>query len=50
MIPSMDFPAFDNIEDKTLKQEADQWYSDFIKLLEYSENTDMEKQSVFAVY
>jgi hypothetical protein len=34
------FPCiFDNIEDQTLKQEADQWYSDFLKLMEYSKNT-----------
>jgi hypothetical protein len=29
---------FDNIEDQKLKQEADQWYSDYVKLLEYSKN------------
>jgi hypothetical protein len=39
-----DFPSFgfsyilDNIEDQTLKQEADQWYSNFVKLMEYSKN------------
>jgi hypothetical protein len=34
---------FDNIEDQKLKQEADQWYSDFVKLLEYSRNTEYGK-------
>jgi hypothetical protein len=34
------FPCiFDNMEDQKLKQEADQWYSDFLKLMEYSKNT-----------
>jgi|SRR5215203_2326079 hypothetical protein len=34
-----DFPSFgfryilDNVEDRTLKQEADRWYSDFIELI-----------------
>jgi hypothetical protein len=43
------FPSFgfsyivDNIEDQTLKQEADQWYSDFIKLMEYSKNAKYGK-------
>jgi hypothetical protein len=39
-----DFPSFgfqyilDNIEDQLLKQEAGQWYSDFIKLMKYTKN------------
>jgi hypothetical protein len=32
--PSFGFPyILDNVEDQTLKQEADQWYSDFIELI-----------------
>src|SRR5215211_3185690 len=48
-----DFPSFgfsyilDNIEDQTLKQEADYWYSDFIKLMEYSKNTEYGKTKCF---
>ena len=48
-----DFPSFgfsyilDNIEDQTLKQEADQWYSDFIKLMEYSKNAKYGKTKCF---
>jgi hypothetical protein len=38
---------FDNIEDHTLKQEADQWYSDFIKLMEYRKNTEYGKTECF---
>jgi hypothetical protein len=42
------FPCiFDNIEDQMLKEEADQWYSDFIKLMEYSRNTEYEKTKCF---
>jgi hypothetical protein len=40
--------VLDNIEDQLLKQEAEQWYSNFIKLRKYSKN--MEKQNVFAVF
>jgi hypothetical protein len=33
-LPSFGFPyILDNVEDQTLKQEADQWYSDFIELI-----------------
>ena len=48
-----DFPSFgfsyilDNIEDQMLKQEADQWYSDFIKLMEYSENAKYGKTKCY---
>jgi hypothetical protein len=48
-----DFPRFgfqyilDNIEDQTLKQEADRWYSDFIKLMEYIKNTEYGKTKCF---
>jgi hypothetical protein len=42
------FPCiFDNIEDQTLKQEAEQWYADFIKLMEYSKNTEYGKTKCF---
>lgn len=52
-ILSYDFPSFgfsyilDNIEDQMLKQEAEQWYSDFIKLMEYSKNTKYGKTKYF---
>jgi hypothetical protein len=48
-----DFPSFgfsyilDNIEDQMLKQEAEQWYSDFIKLMEYSKNAKYGKTKCF---
>jgi hypothetical protein len=35
------------IEDQTLKQEADQWGSDFIKLMEYSRNAEYGKSKCF---
>jgi hypothetical protein len=38
---------FDNIEDKTLKQEANQWYSDFTKLLEYGKNAEYGKTKCY---
>jgi hypothetical protein len=42
------FPCiFDNIEDQTLKQEGDQWYSDFRKLMEYRKNTEYGKTECF---
>ncbi|MFZ0345633.1 MAG: hypothetical protein WAL24_10805 [Nitrososphaeraceae archaeon] len=42
------FPCiFDNIEDQTLKQEADIWYSDFVKLMEYCRNTEYGKTKCF---
>ena len=42
------FPCvFDNIEDQTLKQEADQWYSDYIELLKYTKNTEYGKTECF---
>lgn len=48
-----DFPSFgfhyilDNIEDQTLKQEAEQWYSDFLKLMEYSKNAKYGRTECF---
>lgn len=48
-----DFPKFgfhyklDNIEDQELKQEADRWYSDFVRLMEYSRNTEYGKTKCF---
>ena len=48
MISEYGFPyIFDNIEDQTLKQEADKWYSDYIKLMEYSKNTEYGKTECF---
>jgi hypothetical protein len=42
------FPCiFDNIEDKTLKQDANRWYSDFTKLMIYSKNTNYGKTECF---
>jgi hypothetical protein len=42
------FPCiFDNIEDQTLKEEADRWYSEFTKLLIYSKNTNYGKTECF---
>jgi hypothetical protein len=42
------FPyVFDNIEDQPLKEEADQWYFDFIKLMEYSKNKEYGKTKCF---
>jgi hypothetical protein len=37
----------DNIEDQTLKHGAEQWRSDFIKLMEYSRNTEYGKTKCF---
>jgi hypothetical protein len=51
-----DFPSFgfsyilDNIEDQTLKQEAGQWYSDFIKLMNIVRMQNMEKRNVLAAF
>jgi hypothetical protein len=42
--------TFDDIENTALKQEADQWYSDYVKLMEYSKNTEYGKKSVFVVF
>ena len=48
-----DFPRFglpyilDNIEDQTMKQQADQWYSDFIKLMKYSKNVQYGRTECF---
>ena len=48
-----DFPRFgfsyilDNIEDQALKQEADIWYSDYLKLMEYSKKTEYGKTECF---
>jgi hypothetical protein len=40
------FPCiFDDIEDRELKQGADQWFSDFVRLMEYSRNTNFSKLS-----
>jgi len=42
------FPyVLDNIEDQLLKQEAEQWYSDFIKLMEYSKNAKYGRTECF---
>jgi hypothetical protein len=42
------FPCiFDNIEDEALKKEADIWYSDFVKLMEHSKNTEYGKTLCF---
>jgi hypothetical protein len=47
------FPSFgfqyilDNIENQTLKQEAEQWYSDFLKLMEYSKNAKYGRTQCF---
>jgi hypothetical protein len=38
---------FNNIEDQELKQEAGQWYSDYVKLMEYSKNTEYGKTKCF---
>jgi hypothetical protein len=35
--------TFDVIEDTAIKQEADQWYPDYVKLMEYSKNTEYGK-------
>jgi hypothetical protein len=39
--------TFDNIEDMALKKEADQWYTDFIKLMEYRKNNEYGKTECF---
>ena len=39
--------TFDDIEDTAIKQEADQWYSDYVKLMEYSRNTEYGKTKCF---
>ncbi len=39
--------TFDNIEDQTLKEDADRWYSDFVKLMEYNKNTEYGKTKCF---
>jgi hypothetical protein len=39
--------TFDDIEDIALKQEADRWYSDYVKLMEYSKNTEYGKTKCF---
>ena len=42
------FPCIlDNIEDQTLNEEADKWYSDFTKLMRYSKNTEYGKTEYF---
>ena len=42
------FPCIlDNIEDQKLKQEADQWYSNYVKLMEYNKNTEYGKTECF---
>jgi hypothetical protein len=47
-LPSFGFSyIFDNIVDQMLKQEADQWHSDFIKLMEYSKNAKYGKTKCF---
>jgi hypothetical protein len=39
--------TFDDIEDIALKQEADQWYSEYVKLMEYGKNTEYGKTKCF---
>ena len=39
--------TFDDIEDTALKHEADQWYSDYVKLMEHSKNTEYGKTKCF---
>ena len=39
--------TFDDIEDTAIKQEADQWYSDYVKLMEYDKNTEYGKTKCF---
>ena len=39
--------VLDNIEDQLLKQDAEQWYSDFLKLMKYSKNTEYGKTECF---
>jgi hypothetical protein len=42
------FPCIlDNIEDQKLKQEADQWYSNYVKLMEKNKNTEYGKTECF---
>jgi hypothetical protein len=37
----------DNIEDQTMKQQATQWYSDFIKLMKFSKNAQYGRTKCF---
>jgi hypothetical protein len=39
--------TFNDIEETALKQEADQWYSDYVKLMEYGKNTEHGKTKCF---
>ncbi|MGA8107760.1 MAG: hypothetical protein WB815_14010, partial [Nitrososphaeraceae archaeon] len=39
--------TFDDIDDTALKQEADQWYSDYVNLMEYGKNTEYGKTKCF---
>ena len=39
--------TFDDIEDIALKQEADQWYSEYVKLMEYCKNSEYGKTKCF---
>jgi hypothetical protein len=39
--------TFDDIEDTVLKQGAAQWYSDYVKLMEYGKNTEYGKTKCF---
>ena len=48
--PSYGFPYVNNIEDQTLKQEAEQWYSDFIKLMKYTKNPEYGRTNVITVF
>jgi hypothetical protein len=45
--PRYGFPYVDNIEDQTLKQEAQQWYSDYIKLMKYTKNPEYGKTECY---
>jgi hypothetical protein len=39
--------TFDDIDDIALKQEADQWYSGYVNLMEYVKNTEYGKTKCF---
>jgi hypothetical protein len=39
--------TFDDIENIALKQEADQWFSEYVKLMEYGKNTEYGKTKCF---
>jgi hypothetical protein len=45
--PSYGFPYVNNIQDQTLKQEAEQWYSDFVKLMKRTKNPEYGKKECY---